>query len=209
MKLPLSVLSGSRKNSTRSTSSQATRAVICWMPPSRPGEVAMDWQAGGLVQHTTGGAGGDDRVAGKNAAVRGAELKREFFAGIMRKDCDGSESTLLPLSQCLVADEHLLGLDSLKRTISNLKHSTHNISHFQTFHESSYRAKMGLVKRKIVFFYDFLPGSTTFVLWRTAKTWMQPSTKTRVHIRTIERNCFRRKSSPWEKTNVQMGVQSA
>ena len=38
---------------------------------------------------------------------------------------------------------------------------------------------MGLVKRKIVFFYDFLPGSTTFVLWRTAKTWMQPSTKTK------------------------------
>ena len=36
---------------------------------------------------------------------------------------------------------------------------------------------MGLVKRKIVFFYDFLPGSTTFVLWRTAKTWMQPSTQ--------------------------------
>ena len=38
---------------------------------------------------------------------------------------------------------------------------------------------MGLVKRKIVFFYDFLPRSTTFVLWRTAKTWMQPSTKTK------------------------------
>ena len=38
---------------------------------------------------------------------------------------------------------------------------------------------MGLVKRKIVFFYDFLPGSMTFVLWRTAKTWMQPSTKTK------------------------------
>ena len=38
---------------------------------------------------------------------------------------------------------------------------------------------MGLVKRKIVFFYDFLPRSTTFALWRTAKTWMQPSTKTK------------------------------
>ena len=38
---------------------------------------------------------------------------------------------------------------------------------------------MGLVKRKLVFFYDFLPGSMTFVLWRTAKTWMQPSTKTK------------------------------
>ena len=72
----------------------------------------MDWQAGSLVQHTTGGAGGDDRVAGKNAAVRGAKLKREFFAGIMCKDCDGHNSHS-PLSQCLVADEHFFGLDSL------------------------------------------------------------------------------------------------
>ena len=71
----------------------------------------MDWQAGSLVQHTTGGAGGDDRVAGKNSAVRGAELKREFFAGIMCEDRDGHNSHS-PLSQCLVADEHFFGLDS-------------------------------------------------------------------------------------------------
>jgi hypothetical protein len=53
---------------------------------------------------------------------------------------------------------------------------------------------MGLVKRKIVFFYDFLPGSTTFVLWRTAKTWMQPSTKTKDTFEPSNETVFDKKT---------------
>ena len=53
---------------------------------------------------------------------------------------------------------------------------------------------MGLVKRKIVFFYDFLPGSMTFVLWRTAKTWMQPSTKTKDTFEPSNETVFNEKT---------------
>ncbi len=58
---------------------------------------------------------------------------------------------------------------------------------------------MGLVKRKIVFFYDFLPGSTTFVLWRTAKTWMQPSTKTKDTFEPSNETVFAEKTAHGRK----------
>ena len=58
---------------------------------------------------------------------------------------------------------------------------------------------MGLVKRKIVFFYDFLPGSTTFVLWRTAKTWMQPSTETKDTFEPSNETVFDEKTAHGRK----------
>ena len=58
---------------------------------------------------------------------------------------------------------------------------------------------MGLVKRKIVFFYDFLPGSMTFVLWRTAKTWMQPSTKTKDTFGPSNETVFNEKTAHGRK----------
>ena len=64
-----------------------------------------------------------------------------------------------------------------ERTISNLKHSTHSI--YSKLSTIVVPRQNGPCQEKIVFFYDFLPGSMTFVLWRTAKTWMQPSTKTK------------------------------
>ena len=64
-----------------------------------------------------------------------------------------------------------------ERTISNLKHSTHSIcSKLSTI---VVPRQNGPCQEKNRLFYDFLPESTTFVLWRTAKTWMQPSTKTK------------------------------
>ena len=64
-----------------------------------------------------------------------------------------------------------------ERTISNLKHSTHSIcSKLSTI---VVPRQNGPCQEKNRLFYDFRPGSTTFVLWRTAKTWMQPSTKTK------------------------------
>lgn len=64
-----------------------------------------------------------------------------------------------------------------ERTISNLKHSTHNI--YSKLSTLVVPRPNGPCQEKNRLFYDFLPGSTTFVLWRTAKTWMQPSTKTK------------------------------
>lgn len=55
----------------------------------------MDREAGGLIQHPAGGAGGDDRVAGKDPTVGGTELKREFFAGIVCEDGDRHIHSLL------------------------------------------------------------------------------------------------------------------
>ena len=66
---------------------------------------------------------------------------------------------------------------------------------------------MGLVKRKIVFFYDFLPGSMTFVLWRTAKTWMQPSTKTKDTFEPSNETVFDEKTAMGENKCTN-GVQS-
>ena len=40
------------------------------------GEVTVNWQAGGLVQHPAGGTGGNDSVPGQDTTVGGAELKR-------------------------------------------------------------------------------------------------------------------------------------
>ena len=64
-----------------------------------------------------------------------------------------------------------------ERTISNLKHSTHSI--YSKLSTIVVPRQNGPCQEKNRLFYDFLPGSTTFVLWRTAKTWMQPSTKTK------------------------------
>ena len=60
------------------------------------GEITVNWQAGGLVQHPAGGTGGDDSVPGQDTTVGGAELKCKFFAGIMCKNgnCHNSPSPL-------------------------------------------------------------------------------------------------------------------
>ena len=60
------------------------------------GEITVNWQAGGLVQHPAGGTGGDDSVPGQDTTVGGAELKCKFFAGIMCKNgnCHNSLSPL-------------------------------------------------------------------------------------------------------------------
>ena len=60
------------------------------------GEVTVNWQAGGLVQHPAGGTGGNDSVPGQDTTVGGAELKCKFFAGIMCKNgnCHNSLSPL-------------------------------------------------------------------------------------------------------------------
>ena len=65
---------------------------------------------------------------------------------------------------------------------------------------------MGLVKRKIVFFYDFLPGSMTFVLWRTAKTWMQPSTKTKDTFEPSNETVFDEKTVHGRKQMYKWGA---
>ena len=67
---------------------------------------------------------------------------------------------------------------------------------------------MGLVKRKIVFFYDFLPGSMTFVLWRTAKTWMQPSTKTKDTFEPSNKTVFDEKTVHGRKQMYKWGCKA-
>ena len=69
------------------------------------GEVTVDRQAGGLGQHPACGAGGNDRVAGQDAAVRGTELECEFLAGIVCKNgnCHVALSFVLSIVLWMVA----------------------------------------------------------------------------------------------------------
>ena len=79
-----------------------------------------------------------------------------------------------------------------ERTISNLKLSTHNIcSKLSTL---VVPRQNGPCQEKNRLFYDFLPESTTFVLWRTAKTWMQPSTKTKDTFEPSNETVFDKKT---------------
>ena len=79
-----------------------------------------------------------------------------------------------------------------ERTISNLKHSTHCIcSKLSTI---VVPRQNGPCQEKNRLFYDFLPESTTFVLWRTAKTWMQPSTKTKDTFEPSNETVFDKKT---------------
>ena len=79
-----------------------------------------------------------------------------------------------------------------RRTISNLKHSTYNIN--SKLSTIVVPRQNGPCQEKNRLFYDFLPGSMTFVLWRTAKTWMQPSTKTKDTFEPSNETVFNEKT---------------
>ena len=93
-----------------------------------------------------------------------------------------------------------------ERTISNLKHSTHNI--YSKLSTIVVPRQNGPCQEKNRLFLRFSARKYDFCFVENGENLDATIDKDERHIRTIEQNCFRRKNSPWKKTNVQMGVQS-
>ena len=94
-----------------------------------------------------------------------------------------------------------------ERTISNLKHSTHNI--YSKLSTIVVPRQNGPCQEKNRLFLRFSARKYDFCFVENGENLDATIDKDERHIRTIERNCFRRKNNPWKKTNVQMRVQSA
>ena len=94
-----------------------------------------------------------------------------------------------------------------ERTISNLKHSTHNI--YSKLSTIVVPRQNGPCQEKNRLFLRFSARKYDFCFVENGENLDATIDKDERHIRTIERNCFRRKNSPWEKTNVQMGCKAA
>ena len=90
-----------------------------------------------------------------------------------------------------------------ERTISNLKHSTHNI--YSKLSTIVVPRQNGPCQEKNRLFLRFSARKYDFCFVENGENLDTTIDKDERHIRTIERNCFRRKNSPWKKTNVQMG----
>ena len=93
-----------------------------------------------------------------------------------------------------------------ERTISNLKHSTHNI--YSKLSTIVVPRQNGPCQEKNRLFLRFSARKYDFCFVENGENLDATIDTEERYIQTIERNCFRRKNSPWEKTNVQMGVQS-
>ena len=93
-----------------------------------------------------------------------------------------------------------------ERTISNLKHSTHNI--YSKLSTIVVPRQNGPCQEKNRLFLRFSARKYDFCFVENGENLDATIDKDERHIRTIEQNCFRRKNSPWKKTNVQMRVQS-
>ena len=97
----------------------------------------------------------------------------------------------------------LFWIGFIGRTISNLKHSTHSI--YSKLSTIVVPRQNGPCQEKNRLFLRFFARKYDFCFVENGENLDATIDKDERYIRTIERNCFQGKNSPWEKTNVQMG----